>query len=78
MGGYRKVLECIGAAYIPIKEYLGNIRGYFELKKKCKKKTFVNEINTKYNLLKPSDQILFKACLLPDNCFNIIIQYCKF
>ena len=37
-GGYRKVLEALGAVYIPIKDYLVNSRGYFELKIKMKKK----------------------------------------
>ena len=73
-GGYRKVLEALGAYYIPIKEYLGNSRGYFELKRKMKKKDFKDNINL--NKLKHSDQVLFRVCNLPDNCFNSIIKYC--
>ena len=74
LGGYRKVLEAIGAVYIPIKEYLGNSRGYFELKKKMKKKDFKDNINL--NKLKFSDQVLFRVCDLPDGCFTSIIKYC--
>ena len=73
-GGYRKVLEALGAIYIPIKEYLGNSRGYFELKRKMKIKDFKDNIN--FNKLKHSDQVLFRVCNLPDNCFNSIIKYC--
>ena len=73
-GGYRKVLEALGAMYIPIKEYLGNSRGYFELKRKMKAKDFKENINL--NKLKYSDQVLFRVCNLPDNCFNSIIKYC--
>ena len=73
-GGYRKSLEAIGAIYIPIKEYLGNSRGYFELKRKMKDKDFKNNINL--NKLKHSDQVLFRVCSLPDNCFNSIIKFC--
>ena len=74
LGGYRKVLEALGAIYIPITEYLGNSRGYFELKRKLKNKDFRDNINL--NKLKDSDQVLFRVCNLPDNCFNSIIKYC--
>ena len=76
LGGYRKVLEAMGAVYIPIMEYLGNSRGYFELRKKMKKKGFKEKINL--NQLKLSDQVLFKVCDLPENSFNSIIKYCLF
>lgn len=76
LGGYRKVLEAMGAVYIPIMEYLGNSRGYFELRKKMKKEGFKEKINL--NQLKLSDQVLFKVCDLPDNSFNSIIKYCLF
>ena len=74
LGGYRKVLEAIGAGYIPINKYLGNSRGYFELKRKIRKKEIKDNIDV--SKLKESDQVLFRVCNLPDNCFNSIIKYC--
>ena len=77
-GGYRKCLECIAAGYIPIKDYLGNTRGYFELKRKLKDQTFKDAIQSKLNKLSESDRILFRVCNLPDSCFNSIIKFCLY
>ena len=77
-GGYRKCLEAIAVGYIPIKSYLGNTMGYFELKRKLKDKTFKDVIESKFNSLSESDKVLFKVCNLPDGCFNSIIKYCLF
>lgn len=77
-GGYRKCLECIAAGYIPIKEYLGNTRGYFELKKKAKDPAFRDSIQSKLERMSMSDKILFKVCGLPDSCFNSIIKFCLY
>lgn len=76
LGGYRKCLEAIGAGYIPIKSYLGNTKGYFELRKKLKDQTFKNTVESKLNSLDESDRILFRVCNLSDSCFNSIIKYC--
>ena len=75
-GGYRKCLEALAAAYIPIKTYLGNTKGYFELKRKMKEQSFKDAINAKLNTLEESDQVLFRVCNLPDSCFNSVIKYC--
>jgi len=77
-GGYRKSLECIAAGYIPIKAYLGNTIGYFELKRKIKEQTFKDAIQAKLSTLDNVDQTLFKVCSLPDSCFNSIIKYCLY
>ena len=77
-GGYRKCLECLAAGYIPIESYLGNSRGYFELKMKFKNKSFKNDVEAKFNTLKPSDKILVRVCNLPNSCFNSIIKFCLF
>ena len=76
LGGYRKYLEAISAAYIPIKSYLGNTKGYFELKRKLKDQVFKNAIESKLNSLSESDKILYRVCNLPDSCFNSVIRYC--
>lgn len=75
-GGYRKCLEAIAAGYIPIKSYLGNTIGYFELKRKVKDKSFKDAIEAKLNQLSESDKVLFRVCNLPDSCFNSIIRFC--
>ena len=75
-GGYRKYLESISAAYIHIKSYLGNTKGYFELKRKLKDQVFKNAIESKLNSLSESDKILYRVCNLPDSCFNSVIRYC--
>ena len=75
-GGYRKCLEAIAAGYIPIKTYLGNTRGYFELKRKMKEQSFKDAISAKLKSLSESDQVLFRVCNLPDSCFNSVIKYC--
>ena len=77
-GGYRKCLECIAAGYIPLKSYLGNTAGYFQLKRKMKEESFKKGIEEKLKDLKESDVVLYKVCLLPDPCFNSIIRYCLF
>ena len=75
-GGYRKCLESLAAGYIPIKTYLGNTRGYFELKRKMKEQSFKDAISAKLKSLSESDQVLFRVCNLPDSCFNSVIKYC--
>ena len=75
-GGYRKCLESLAAGYIPIKTYLGNTRGYFELKRKMKEQSFKDALNAKLKSLSESDQVLFRVCNLPDSCFNSVIKYC--
>ena len=75
-GGYRKCLEALAAGYIPIKSYLGNTIGYFELKRKVKDKSFKDAIEAKLNQLSESDKVLFRVCNLPDSCFNSIIRFC--
>ena len=75
-GAYRKCLEAIAAGYIPIKSYLGNTIGYFELKRKVKDKSFKDAIEAKLNQLSESDKVLFRVCNLPDSCFNSIIRFC--
>ena len=77
-GAYRKSLEAIGLKFINIKDYLGNSRGFFELKIKLKKKAFRNAIKGKIDSLSKSDKVLFRVCNLPENCFNSIIKYCLF
>ena len=77
-GGYRKCLECMGAGYIPIQSYLGNTRGYFDLKIKLKNKSFKKTVESKFNSLSSSDKILFRVCNLPNSCFNSIIKFCLF
>ena len=77
-GGYRKCLEAIAAGYIPLKSYLGNTAGYFQLKKKMKEESFRKAIEAKLKDLSNSDVVLYKVCLLPDPCFNSIIRYCLF
>ena len=75
-GAYRKCLEAIAAGYIPIKSYLGNTIGYFELKKKVKDKSFKDAIEAKLKQMSDSDKVLFRVCNLPDSCFNSIIRFC--
>lgn len=75
-GGYRKCLEAMAAGYIPIKTYLGNTIGYFELKRKMKDQAFKDAITAKLNTLNKSDKVLFRVCNLPDSCFNSVIKYC--
>ena len=77
-GGYRKCLECMAAGYMPIESYLGNTRGYFDLKIKLKDKSFKKKVEAKLNSLEYSDKILFRVCNLPNNCFNSIIKFCLF
>ena len=77
-GGYRKCLEAIAAGYIPLKSYLGNTAGYFQLKKKMKEESFRKAIEAKLKDLSNSDVVLYKVCLLPDPCFNSIIRFCLF
>ena len=77
-GGYRGCLECIGAGYMPIESYLGNTRGYFELKIKLKNMKFRKAIEGKFKSLSKADRILLKVCNLPDSCFNSIIKFCLF
>ena len=78
LGGYRECLECMAAGYIPIESYLGNTRGYFDLKIKLKDKSFKNNVEAKLNSLSYSDRILFRVCNLPNSCFNSIIKFCLF
>ena len=76
-GAYRKCLECIAAGYVPIKEYVKNTMGYFMLKKKVKtNEKFRNRIEENLKKFKSDDQVLYRVCQLPDNCFNSIIKYC--
>ena len=77
-GGYRKCLEAISAGYIPLKSYLGNTAGYFQLKKKMKEESFRKAVEAKLKDLSNSDVVLYRVCLLPDPCFNSIIRFCLF
>ena len=77
-GGYRKCLETISAGYIPIKSYLGNSIGFFELRRKVKDPTFKKAIEDKLSQFDEKDRILFKICNLPESCFNSIIRFCLF
>ena len=77
-GGYRKCLEAIAAGYIPLKSYLGNTAGYFQLKKKMKEESFRKAVEAKLKDLNNSDVVLYRVCLLPDPCFNSIIRFCLF
>ena len=77
-GGYRKCLEAIACGFIPLKAYLGNTAGYFQLKKKMKEESFRKGIEAKLKDLKESDVVLYKVCQLPDPCFNSIIRFCLF
>ena len=77
-GGYRKCLECISAGYIPVKSYLGDTLGYFELKMRVKDEKFKNNIQAKINEFTESDKVLFRVCSLEDKLFNSIIKYCLF
>ena len=77
-GAYRKSLEAIAAGYIPIKTYLRPTIGFFELRKKYKNKFFKQKIEEKLDKLDEKDRVLFKACGLPENCFNCVIKYCLF
>ena len=77
-GGYRKCLECISAGYIPVKSYLGDTLGYFELKMRVKDEKFKNNIQAKINEFTESNKVLFRVCSLEDKLFNSIIKYCLF
>ena len=77
-GGYRKCLEAIAAGYIPLKSYLGNTAGYFQLKRKMKEESFRKAVEAKLKDLSNSDVVLYRVCLLPDPCFNSIIRFCLF
>ena len=77
-GGYRKCLEAISAGYIPLKSYLGNTAGYFQLKRKMKEESFRKAVEAKLKDLSNSDVVLYRVCLLPDPCFNSIIRFCLF
>ena len=76
-GGFRKCLECISAAYIPLNYLIFLSKGYFELKCKLKNKDFKNAVLSKFNKLSISDKVLFKVCCLDnDDLFYSIIKYC--
>ena len=77
-GGYRKCLECISAGYIPVKSYIVDTLGYFELKMRVKDEKFKNNIQAKINEFTESDKVLFRVCSLEDKLFNSIIKYCLF
>ena len=77
-GGYRDKLELFSCKYIPINKYLGPTRGFFELKKKLKHDDFKKNIEGKLSELDHPSQVLFRACCLPDNCFNEIIKFCLY
>ena len=76
-GGYSSQLDVINCRYINMNDYFGNILGYFELRIKIKNdKVFKNKVDTNLDKYEDSDRILLKACLLPESCFNEIIQFC--
>ena len=77
-GGYRKCLECISAGYIPVKSYIVDTLGYFELKMRVKDEKFKNNIQAKINEFTESDKVLFRVCSLENKLFNSIIKYCLF
>ena len=57
-------------------DYFGHTLGYFELRMKMKNENFQNKILSNMDKHKDSDQVLIKVCLLPESCFNEIIQFC--
>ena len=69
-------MEVKAAGYIPIKTYLGNTRGYFELKRKMKDQSFKDAICRKLNTYDENDRVLLRVINLPDICFNSVIKYC--
>ena len=76
-GGYSSQLDVINCRYINMNDYFGNILGYFELRIKMKNdKVFKNKVDSNLDKYEDSDRILLKACLLPESCFNEIIQFC--
>ena len=79
-GHYNKKLESLGVQYVKLKDYIKKFyRAYFELKFKIKKdENYKEKLKAKYMSLKESDKYLFKACLLPDGAFSIIMKYCIF
>ena len=74
-GGYRKCLEAFGVFYIKFEDYFGNIRGFFELRKKLKDIYFKADINSKFDQLNKIDKALYKVCCLEDELFYSIIKY---
>ena len=79
-GHYNKKLESLGIQYVNLDDYTRKFyRAYFELKFKIKKhEKYKQKLDAKYTSLKESDKYLFKACLLPDGAFSIIMKYCIF
>ena len=75
-GGYNQQLELLGCRYINMSDYFGHTLGYFELRMKMKNENFQNKILSNMDKYKDSDQVLIKVCLLPESCFNEIIQFC--
>ena len=75
-GGYNQQLELLGCRYINMSDYFGHTLGYFELRMKMKNENFQNKIIANMDKYKDSDQVLIKVCLLPESCFNEIIQFC--
>ena len=75
-GGYNKQLSLLSCRFININDYFGNSIGYFELRIKMKDEKFKNKVNANINRYEDSDKVLIRACLLPESCFNGIIQFC--
>ena len=75
-GGYSSQLDVINCRYINMNDYFGNILGYFELRIKMKNEVFKNKVDSNIDKYEDSDRILLKTCLLPESCFNEIIQFC--
>ena len=75
-GGYSSQLDLINCRYINMNDYFGNILGYFELRIKMKNEEFRNKVESNLNNYEDSDRILIRACLLPESCFNEVIQFC--
>ena len=69
-------IQCMGYYYINKRNYYQLLNlGFFQLRVKLKKEEFKKKIEAKLNQLDYSDQVLFKACCLPDNPFFGIFKY---
>ena len=77
-GGYSTQLDIISCRYIKMNDYFGNILGYFELRIKLKNEVFKKKVDSNVSKYEDSDRILLKVCLLPESCFNGIIQFCMY
>ena len=80
-GAFHKVEGLLSLGFYYVKEksfYIFSYDGFFRLRVKLKNEEFRKKIFEKFDNLKYSDKVLFKACCLPDNQFFGIIKYIFF